>query len=184
MSLHHKSKTAQKKFPKFETKFQVLKLNPTDYGIAGKRTLVTGGGIGFAVAKKLLKLGATVYIADWNKDLLENAVSESENKLIPLEVDVSKWDATREIIKDILPIYLLVNNAGIQPVKSILEITEQDYSKIMDINLKSQINLTQFVANDLINRNKKGRIVNIASDLSFRALKILDRIVVVKQRLT
>ena len=137
----------------------------SDYGITGKRALVTGGGrgIGLAIAKKLQELGATVYIADWNAELLKSAVSESGNKLIPLEVDVSKWITAREIIKKILPIDLLVNNAGIQILKPILEATEEDYNKIMDVNLKGVINFTQFVANDLIARNKEGRIVNVSS---------------------
>ena len=145
----------------------------SDYGISAKRALVTGGGkgIGLAIAKKLLDLGATVYIAGRNKETLKRAVAESGNKLIPLEVDVSKWDATREIIKDILPIDLLINNAGVLITNSILKCTEEEYSKIMDINLKSQLNLTQFVANDLIKRNRGGRIVNISSDLALRAFE-------------
>ena len=149
--------------------------NMSDYGIVGKRALVTGGGrgIGLAVAKKLLELRATVYIADCNTESLKNAVLESGNKLIPLEVDVTKWDGTRNIIKDILPIDLLVNNAGIGIMKPILESTEQDYSKIMDVNLKATINLTQFVASDLIARNRGGRIVNMASVASLRATENL-----------
>lgn len=143
-----------------------------DFGIAGKRALVTGGGRGFglAIAKKLLELGATVYIADWNKELLDKAVSDTGNKLIPLEVDVSKWNDTREVLKNVLPIQLLVNNAGILVIKSALEFTEEDYYRTMDINLKAVLNLTQFVAENLVNKNMHGSIVNISSQFSTTAV--------------
>ena len=144
-----------------------------DYGIAGKRALVTGGGkgIGLTISKKLIELGATVYVADCNKDFLKNAVAETGNKIIPLEADVSQWEATRAVIKDILPIDLLVNNAGVILFKPILESTEEDYCRLMDTNVKGLINLTQFVANDLIARNKGGRIVNLASQAAVRAFE-------------
>ena len=142
-------------------------------GITGKRALVTGGarGIGLAVAKKLLENGCSVYVADWNKETLKTAVSESENKLMPIEVDVSKWNETRKVIKDILPIQLLVNSAGIVENASVLEATEAGYYRIMDINLKAIINISQFVANDLIERNMEGSFVNLSSRTSIRAVK-------------
>ena len=142
----------------------------TDLGIAGKRAVVTGGGggIGYAIAKKLLDNGAIVYIIDNNRNLLEKATSESGKKLIPLEVDVSDWEATRKVVKDILPIQLLVNNAAVLVSKSVLDATEEEYYKMMDVNLKGNINLTQFIAQDLIDRNMGGKVVNMSSQCSTR----------------
>ena len=142
-------------------------------GIEGKRALVTGGarGIGLAIAKSLLELKATVYIADCNKEALNKAVMESGNKLIPLEIDVSKWDDTRNVVKNILPIHLLVNNAATLFVETVLEAAEEHYLKTMNTNLKSGINLTQFIARDLIHRNLPGSVVNISSQCSTRVIK-------------
>ena len=140
-------------------------------GITGKRALVTGGsaGIGLAIAKKLSENGATVYIIGRSKEKLDKAVEASGKKLIPLQCDISDWSKTRKIVESILPIELLVNNAGTVCLASVLETTEEQYNKTMNLNLKAAINLTQFVANDLINRKLGGRVVNISSQASGRA---------------
>lgn len=140
-------------------------------GIAGKRALITGGGsgIGLGIAKKLIKNGATVYIAARNKERLDRAAKESGDNMISLQCDISNWSQTRKIIQDILPIQLLINNAGTHVVESALEATESSYNTVMNTNLKGAINLTQLVANDLIEKNIGGRVVNISSVASTRA---------------
>ena len=147
--------------------FRVKKME----GITGKRALVTGGGsgIGLGIANLLAENGATVYILSRDKQKLEKAASESENKLIPLQGDISDWSGTRKAVEEILPIQLLVNNAAVFSFQSTLEITENDYNHVMNINLKGAINFMQFIANDLISRNLNGRFVNISSVGSVRA---------------
>ena len=141
-------------------------------GITGKKALVTGGasGIGLAIANKLLENGATVYILDKSKEKLDKAVLESGNKFIPLQCDVSDWSGIRNVVNNVLPIQLLVNNAAIVCKEAALEITEAAVDTTFAVNVKGPINLTQFVANDLITRNLPGRVVNISTMLSGRAI--------------
>ena len=110
----------------------------------GKRALVTGAasGIGLGIAKKLQELGASVYIIDCNKENLAKAVSESGDQLIPLHCDIAHWSSVREMVKNVLPIQLLVNNAGIAILNSVLEVPEDEIEKTLNVNLKAAINLT------------------------------------------
>ena len=140
-------------------------------GIKGKRALVTGGGsgIGLAIAKQLVENGAVVYILGRNKEKLDNAVTDSGKEMIPIQCDITDWDGTREIVKNILPIHLLVNNSGTAAGENVLELKEKSLDQVMNTNLKGAINLTQFVASDLIARNLPGRVVNVSSVLAGRA---------------
>ena len=142
-------------------------------GIKGKRALVTGGGsgIGLAIARQLVENGATVYILARNKERLDKAVAESGNKMIPIQCDVMDWEGTRKVVRNILPIHLLVNNSGVHISETVLELTEASYDQTLNTNLKGAVNLTQFVANDLISKNLPGRIVNVSSMLGHRALE-------------
>ena len=140
-------------------------------GIIEKRALVTGGGsgIGLAIAKLLVENGAVVYILGRNKEKLNNAVTDSGKKMIPVQCDITDWNGTREVVKNILPIQLLVNNSGTSTQEKVLEFKEESFDRVINTNLKGAINLTQFVANDLIARHLPGRIVNVSSVLAGRA---------------
>lgn len=134
-----------------------------------KNAIVTGaaGGIGFATVKKLSEEGFKVLgldIADESKidfNGIENAcyakcdissASDRENSL----------KKAKEILGNI---DVLVNVAGIAPKvrTDILEMTEESYDRVMNINTKATMFLTQLVANDMIKNNVKGYIVNISS---------------------
>ena len=162
-----------KKEQTFKNGYILLQNNLKMSGIAGKRALVTGGGsgIGLAIARKLMENGAAVYIMGRNKEKLNNAVKESGNKLHPIQCDVSDWAETRKVIKNILPIQLLVKNAGVLISESVSTFSENSYNSTMNINLKGPINLTQFVTNDLLERKLAGNVVNISSILAEKSIE-------------
>ena len=134
-----------------------------------KNAIVTGaaGGIGFATVKKLSAEGFKVLgldIADESKvDFkgIENAYYA--------KCDISSAadrESSLKKAKEILGnIDVLVNVAGVAPrVRTdILEMTEESYDRVMNINTKATMFLTQLVANDMIKNNVKGYIVNISS---------------------
>jgi 2-hydroxycyclohexanecarboxyl-CoA dehydrogenase len=136
-----------------------------------KVAVVTGGaqGLGAAICRFLARDGADIAIWDWKIDNAQEVVSAVEalgRKVILCKVNVaSRADtmaaakATREQLG---PINILVNNAGVSPEKDFLDITEEDWDAVMDINLKGTFFCTQSVIQDMMDA-QWGRIVNISS---------------------
>ncbi|OWA51615.1 L-xylulose reductase [Hypsibius exemplaris] len=143
-----------------------------DSFFVGKRVLVTGGGrgIGKGIVLRLQELGATVFALT----VSDSSFAELQN--IPgihaLQVELSDWDATRAAVTSVLPIDLLVNNAGIFIGEPFLRTTQESFDSIMTVNVKSILNISQVVAQSLIDRKcDHGSIVNLSSVASKIALK-------------
>ncbi|KAF2360999.1 NAD(P)-binding domain, partial [Trinorchestia longiramus] len=138
----------------------------------GKRALVTGAGagIGRAIALKLAELGAQVFALSRTQASLDSLKAENPSIEIVC-ADVSDWSATREVVKKVTPIHLLVNNAAVASLSSVLEASPEDFDLLFNVNVKSIMNVTQVVASDLISRNMKGSIVNMSSQAGSRALE-------------
>jgi len=139
--------------------------------LEGKRVLVTGGssGIGYAIAKKCLEEGARVVITGRDIHKL-NAVSKKigSNNLLALEWDVSDSNLAREKIKEIELVLggldIVFNNAGVYTSKSFLEIEEEDWDTVMDINAKGLFFVCQAASDYFLKKSKSGKIINIASN--------------------
>ncbi|KAJ8973457.1 hypothetical protein NQ317_013451 [Molorchus minor] len=87
-----------------------------------------------------------------------------------LNVDLCNWKETKEAIKTVYPIDLLVNSAGVGSILPLTDVTEENYDHIFNVNIKALINVTQTVIEDLLNRKSPGSIVNISSQASLAAL--------------
>ena len=141
--------------------------------LEGKVAIVTGGntGIGQAVTLALAGLGADVvidYVAQPEAtEELERRVADMGEKAIGVEADVSKVDQLQRLIdsavKEFGHLDIMVNNAGIESRTSILDSTEGDYDKVLDINLKSAFFGTQLAAKQMIAQGGGGRIINMTS---------------------
>jgi len=138
---------------------------------ANRVAIVTGGaaGIGAAICRFLARDGANVAIWDRNVDAAQGLVDEIQamgRKVVVCKVDVSKRsdiDSALETVRAQLgPVSILVNNAGVSPEKDFVQITEEDWDAVMNINLKGTFFCTQAVIEDMI-AAKWGRIVNISS---------------------
>jgi len=137
-----------------------------------KVAIVTGGaqGIGRAISEVFCKEGANVIIADINigKSMeLSNFLTEKFGKeCIGIKVDVSKRDDVENMVRSTVErfgkIDILVNNAGILIENFILDITEDEWDKIHDINLKGTFLCSQVVAKEMI-KQKKGKIISIST---------------------
>ena len=133
--------------------------------------IVTGArrGIGKAIALELAKHGAKVTVSDIDEADCQKVVGEigalgSEG--LAIKCDVSKKAEVDAMVAATVEKFgkvdILVNNAGIAPFKPFLELTEEDWDKVLDINLKGQFLCAQAAAREMV-KNKWGRIVNIAS---------------------
>ena len=139
--------------------------------LTGKRALVTGSksGIGFAIAKRLVQAGAEI-ILHARSDSAE--VEEAKMKLAKLTTqgvsialgDFSDPNSCRSIFekikKDNKPIDILVNNAAIQPVCALADMSSSDISQMLEINLQIPIMMTRYFAEY---SEKGGSILNICS---------------------
>lgn len=139
--------------------------------LPNKVAIVTGGaqGIGKALSTGLAKAGAKVIIADINETRAAETVSELRN--LNLNIDYVKTDITdnkqitnlvNQVIKKYNSIDILVNNAGISRKNPIELFTEEDWYKVMDVNLNAPFFLSQSVGRFMI-KQKRGKIINIAS---------------------
>ena len=140
--------------------------------IRGRVALVTGGsrGIGAAVATALADAGAAVAVnyrerAD-DADKVVAAITAKGGRAIAIAADVSQSAAVtgmvEQITKQLGAIDILVNNAGIAIVRSVDQLTEDDFDRTILVNLKSAFLCTQAVIPSMRAR-KWGRIVNITS---------------------
>ena len=140
--------------------------------LKGKTAIVTGAarGIGRAIAVKLAQEGANVAFTDLAID--DNA-KEVEKTINDLGVrgkayasDAGKFDATEKVVNDILKDFgtvdILVNNAGITMDTLLMRMTEDQWDKVLTINLKSVFNFTKAVLMTML-KQKSGSIVNISS---------------------
>ncbi|MEM0368587.1 MAG: SDR family NAD(P)-dependent oxidoreductase [Desulfurococcaceae archaeon] len=139
--------------------------------LAGKVAIVTGGakGIGLEIALTLAKHGAHVAIIDRSAEDLDTAVKEVEKhgvKVLGLVADATKRDqverAVSDVIKEFNEVDILVNNVGAYPRKPFIEMTEEFWREMIDINLTSMFLFTKAVVPYMIKR-MYGRIINISS---------------------
>ena len=146
------------------------------FDLSGKTAIVTGGnqGIGFAIARGLASAGATVVIA--NRRAVEGqSAAESLKKeglnAVAIPADVSSMSSVASlvsrVISDFGKIDILVNNAGIIIRKPAEEITEEEWDRIMNTNLKGLFFCCQLVGKEML-RNKKGKIINTSSVIAVK----------------
>lgn len=148
--------------------------------LAGKSALITGAarGIGLAFAKAYVAEGARVAIGDIDINRAKIAATEIGNSAIAVQMDVtdqSGIDAgVKETIKAFGQIDILINNAAIFTAAPVAEITWQDYQRVFDINVSGTLFTMQAVANHMIKRGIKGRIINMASQAGRRGESLVS----------
>jgi glucose 1-dehydrogenase len=141
--------------------------------LTGKVAIVTGGnsGIGKAIALALAAQNAEIvidFIADPDAtEALEAQIVALGTKAIGVEADVSKVADLQRLVDATVKAFgrldIMVNNAGVETRTSVLDTTEDQYEKVLEINLKSAFFGTQIAAKQMIAQGGGGRIINITS---------------------
>jgi 2-deoxy-D-gluconate 3-dehydrogenase len=139
------------------------------FNLSGKVAVVTGAsrGLGKAMALGLSEAGAKVVVTDvLEVDIAVKEIKKRGREVLGLKVDVSrKKDVVRMVqqtVKKFGRIDILINNAGILKMTPAEKISEKDWDKVININLKGQFLCAQEVGKRML-KQKSGRIINIAS---------------------
>lgn len=133
-----------------------------------KVVLVTGSarGIGRAIAEKFVELGAKVVISDLNQEAVEIVAAEIGDSSIGVAANVVKPDDIENLLAKTVEkfgrIDVLVNNAGITRDTLMMRMSEDDWDRVLDTNLKGAFLVTKAAAR-LMMKQRSGRIVNISS---------------------
>ena len=145
-----------------------------NFSLAGKTALVTGGNVG-------LGQGIAIALAEAGANIVSVARRDSEETIARIEAlgcrglsiraDLGSTAAIEPVLDQAMslgPIDVLVNNAGIIRRADAVDFTEADWDAVMDVNLKVVFFLTQAVVRRMIREGRGGKIINIASMLSFQ----------------
>lgn len=144
------------------------------FDLSNKKAIITGGGggIGLAIAIGFKEYGASeIALIDFHEDRLKNAVKifkEIYNfEPLVIKADLSIKDqvekAIKEVIREFNEINILVNSHGIFQWMESEKLSEEDWDRMIDVNLKSVFLTCQAVGKHMIERRKGGKIINIAS---------------------
>ena len=145
------------------------------FSLEGKVALVTGGNVG-------LGQGIALALADAGADIASVALSDSDDtvgqalakgrKAISISADLTSIEPVERVVKETLDAFgridILVNNAGLIRRADAVDFTEADWDLVMNINLKTVFFMSQAVARQFIKQGDGGKIINIASMLSFQ----------------
>ncbi|WP_251860606.1 3-oxoacyl-[acyl-carrier-protein] reductase [Clostridium sp. Marseille-Q2269] len=140
--------------------------------LQGKTAIVTGAsrGIGRAIAKKLASMGANL-VLNYRKsadeiDTLIEEIKEYEVQTLVVQGDVSSFEDCKKIADEAKEkfgsIDVLINNAGITKDALILRMTEEDFDKVISVNLKGVYNCSKHIAPIML-KQRSGKIINISS---------------------
>ncbi len=138
------------------------------FSLAGKVALITGGGtgIGLDMAKCFVASGATVVITGRREEVLKEAVQTIGSNLHYIVNDVSETSAAPALVQQMLQqfgqIDILVNNAGINMKKPAVEVSDEDFRRIIQTNLQAVFALTREVGKHMLER-QSGSIIMISS---------------------
>lgn len=139
------------------------------FELTGKRALVTGasGGIGGAVARALHKQGATVALSGTRREALEAVAAELGERAVVVPANLGDPEDVEKLVpaaEEALEgeVEILVNNAGITRDMLFARMSDEDWSKVIDVNLTAAFRLSRAVLRGMM-RSRAGRIISITS---------------------
>jgi 3-oxoacyl-[acyl-carrier protein] reductase len=139
--------------------------------LKGRVTIITGGarGIGKAIALALVREGAKVAIVDFDKEAaiaLKDKIEKDQGQAIAIPCDVSKSSEVKRMVDQVKKAFgridILVNNAGIIRRGTIETVTEEDWDRVIEVNLKGTFNCSKAVV-ETMKQQRYGKIINVSS---------------------
>jgi len=141
--------------------------------LTGKVAIITGGamGIGQGIAARLHQAGAKVVIADMNEEAANKTIAGFNGirpeSAIAVKTDVSQNAEVIKMVAKTVEVFeavdILVNDAGIYPFEPLSVMSEDDFMKIINVNLRGAFLCTKFTSEQMIKQGHGGRIINITS---------------------
>jgi len=149
--------------------------------LQGKNCLITGatGGLGKEIAKEFAKNGCNLFLTGRNNEKLSSLKNELENDVSEIKIDfenadLSDADEIQKLIEKVKSTFanidVLVNCAGVFPVKLLSDSTVEDFENCFSVNVKAAFVLCKEFSQGMISK-KWGRIVNIASSSAYAGFK-------------
>ncbi|MDE1869554.1 MAG: SDR family oxidoreductase [Candidatus Micrarchaeota archaeon] len=140
--------------------------------LQGKVAIVTGGaiGIGYGIAYRFAEAGAKVVIANRTKEEGESAARALKEKgwdVTAIQTDVSLEESVKTMVNETIRIYgridILVNNAGIYPSIPLVNMSVDDFKKVLHVNLGGTFMCTKYATEQMIKMKHGGKIINVTS---------------------
>lgn len=169
-----------------ERRFRIRKCSMSDFSIdsfslRGRVVVVTGGasGLGQFYTQAVSKVGADVVVVSsthhgW--DETRKAVESNGGKVLFIQRDITEASAAQAIVRQTVDefghIDVLINNAGMQRRHELVDFPDEDWNKVIDLNLNALYHLSHEAAKVMIEQDH-GKIVNIGSMQSYRAGKFI-----------
>ena len=145
------------------------------FRLEGKAAIVTGAsrGLGAAMALALAEAGADVaLVARGDNAALQRAITKLGRRTLVIKADVATPGSAARIVRETVAAFgradILVNNAGIIRRADFLDFTEQDWREVLDVNLSAAFRISQEFARHLVAAKSPGKIIHIASMLSYQ----------------
>jgi len=141
-----------------------------------KVAIVTGGsrGIGKQICLRLAREGAKIAIFDIEEASLKEVAAQIKDigsEVLPLGVDISNFEKVDRAVKKVIDRFertdILVNNAGVNEDKLLLRMREEDWDKVLQVNLKGTFNCLRAVIRTMV-KQREGRVINISSVIGLR----------------
>ncbi len=138
----------------------------------GEVALVTGAaqGIGLAIVRSFLEAGARVALNDRTTDQVHAGLRRlggSQADLLGQSADVTRRQEVESMIQEVVRAFgrldIVINNAGLYPVTPVLEMSEEEWDAVVDVNLKGTFLVSQASARQMVLQGHGGKIVNISS---------------------
>lgn len=138
------------------------------FELKGKKALITGatGGLGAEIARALHQQGAIIAISGTRKEKLEALAKELGGSVKVIPCDLSQVESTQKLIPDaesaLGGLDILVNNAGLTQDGLMLRMSDDQWSKVIEVNLSSAFRLSREAIKGMM-KQRSGRIINITS---------------------
>ena len=140
------------------------------FRLDGRRALITGGGrgIGLAAAAALAEAGANVTLTSRTSSEIEEAaetIRSDGGSADAIVLDMLDTAAMRSVVETADPFDILINNAGTNRPKTMLETTEDDFDAVLDLNLRAAYFVAQAVTDKMLAAKIPGSVINISSQM-------------------
>jgi NAD(P)-dependent dehydrogenase (short-subunit alcohol dehydrogenase family) len=151
-----------------------------NFKVVDEVAIVTGGskGLGRAMALGLAQAGAKVVVSSRTIPLIEETadeIIEKGGKALAVPVDVKNPQSIEQMVAQVMDRYgrvdILINNAGIAPMKKTMETDIEDWNDVLNTNLKSAFLISKIIAKGMI-KQRRGKIINIGSVLGNMASNV------------